>query len=708
MSGNAGMSAAQIKKASALKRQQKAKLKGGAVEANEKDDTVNEVELEVQKAAVMMKKLGQEATSRSVGNLEAKAARNVTGVLGSNPLSRDLKILSFSLQVHGKRLVEDTTLELSYGQRYGLIGSNGCGKSTFLTCLAARELPLPEHVDIFHLDEEAETSDRTALQAVIDVVQAQVQRLEAMAEHLCETAGPDNELLLDIYDRIDRMDPNTFELRATEILMGLGFSQDFLKKKTQDLSGGWRMRVALGRALLSQPALLLLDEPTNHLDAASRNWLAEYLVTLTSTTVCIVSHDYEFLGKTCEDVLHIAQLQLAYYHGGFNAFAEARPDVMEALPTLTESGATAVINFPDPGRLDGVKSRSKPILELRDLTFYYPGQDKPTFTSVFGKFTVMSRVALLGPNGAGKTTLLRQIVGDMATDQGTGKHTGEIIKHHNLRIAYIAQHSMHHLEENMRRSPVQYVQDRFVTGLDKELSKRETMKLSPEEEALCSKNGNISKVIGRAVRGGELCYETERWGREREGSFWEPLGSVKCKDPYVLKLCLNFDAKLQAFQSGAEVRPCTEKEILKHLADFGISHRLAQSGRIKGMSGGQKCRLVLASAVWNKPHLIALDEPTNYLDNETLNALTGALQRFKGAILVITHHAQFSNDVTNEKWMVDHGSVTVTQTAKEARLARNNSQDSLARSDSQESMSQSESMNSLSAALSSQSLSKDE
>jgi ABC-type multidrug transport system ATPase subunit len=233
------------------------------------------------------------------------------------------------------------------------------------------------------------------------------------------------------------------------------------------------------------------------------------------------------------------------------------------------------------------------------------------------------------------------------------------------------------------------------------------MKLTPEEELLTQKLGNISKVVGRAVRGGELCYETERWGREKDGTFWEPLGSIKRKDPYVLKLCLNYDAKLQAFQSGAEVRPCTEKEILKHLAEFGISHRLAQSGKIKGMSGGQKCRLVLASAVWNKPHLIALDEPTNYLDNETLNALTGALQRFKGAILVITHHAQFSNDVTNEKWLVDKGTVTVTQTAKEARLARNNSQDSLDRSDSQSSMSMSESNNSLSAALSSQSIGKE-
>ena len=188
-----------------------------------------------------------------------------------------MKILSFSLQLHGKRLVEDTTLELSYGNRYGLLGANGAGKSTFLTALASRELPIPDHIDIYHLDEEAEPSDRCAIDAVVDVVRSQVEKLEALAEQICETAGPEADILQDIYERIDRMDPNTFEARATEILIGLGFSQEFLKKATKDLSGGWRMRVSLGRALLLAPTLLLLDEPTNHLDMESCCWLENYL-----------------------------------------------------------------------------------------------------------------------------------------------------------------------------------------------------------------------------------------------------------------------------------------------------------------------------------------------------------------------------------------------------------------------------------------------
>ena len=239
----------------------------------------------------------------------------------------------------------------------------------------------------------------------------------------------------------------------------------------------------------------------------------------------------------------------------------------------------------------------------------------------------------------------------------------------------------------MTRKPWEYIQERFKTGLDKELSKRETMKMTEEDEALRSKVGNICEVVGRAIRGGELQYEVLRWGRESEGTFWEPMGSIKRKEPYVMKMCLNYDAKLQAYQSGAEIRPCTQAEILKHLAEFGISHRLAQSGRIKGMSGGQKCRLVLASAVWNKPHFIALDEPTNYLDNETLNALSSALRRFEGGILVISHHATFVSETCTELWRVENKKVVLTQTAKEGRtMQRGGSSGSLSRNDSSSSL----------------------
>jgi elongation factor 3 len=549
----------------------------------------------------------------------------------------------------GKQLLKPTHLLLERNHRYGVVGNNGVGKTTLLNRIASREVAnFPQGIKVLYIQHEVYVD--------LDVTVTEFMEMQ------------------------QKDDASTDVKAIKDALASIGFTQERMDSPVSELSGGWRMKLAIATAVTQKCDLLLLDEPTNHLDAGSRAWLADYLVTLKNTTVCIVSHDYEFLGKVCGDVLHIANLRLSYFGGGFQNFAESRPDVMEALPTMTESGASAVLNLPDPGKLEGVKSRTKPVVEIKNLTFFYPGAEQPTFEGVSAKMCIKSRVGLLGANGAGKTTLLRQIVGDLLVDQGTGKHQGEIVKHQNLRMAYISQSSMHHLEEFLHKKPWEYIQERFRTGLDKELAKRETMKLTEEDDKLRTKLGNISEVVGRAIRGGELSYEFNRWGRENEGTFWEPLGSLKRKDPYVMKLCLNYDAKLQAYQSGAEIRPCTQAEILKHLAEFGISHRLAQSGRIKGMSGGQKCRLVLASAVWNKPHFIALDEPTNYLDNETLNALSSALRRFEGGILVISHHATFINDTCTELWKVEDKKVTVMQTAKEGRtMQRGGSSSSLSR-----------------------------
>jgi len=553
----------------------------------------------------------------------------------------------------GKQLLKPTNLQLRRNGTFGVVGNNGVGKTTLLNRIASREINgFPMDIKVLYIQHEVYVDlDCTVGEFMISAAK--------------EGAKPE-------------------AIKAG--LEKVGFDDEKMNASVNELSGGWRMKLAIATAVTQKCDLLLLDEPTNHLDVASVQWLKDYIVSLTDTTICIVSHDYDFLRKTCTDVMHICDLQLKFYSGGFENFAKVRPDVVEALPTVTESGATASIVLPDPGKLDGVKSRSKPILEMKNLTFCYPGATKPQIVDVNCKMCVTSRVALLGVNGSGKTTLLRTLVGDMAHDQGTGLEKGEIVKHHNLRISYIAQHSMYHLEDHLKMSPVAYVQDRFHTGQDKELSKMETMKILPEEQLLMEKKGNICEVIGRAIRGGELSYETKRAGYEEKDTFWEAIGSLKRKDPYVMKLVLNYDNKMQALQSGMEVRPCTEKEILKHLADFGISHRLAQSGRIKGMSGGQKCRLVLAAAVWTCPHVIALDEPTNYLDNETLNALTVALQKFKGAILVISHHAEFVNAITTEKWMVQDGRVTIAQTAKEGKMLKSDSKKALDRSDSQESI----------------------
>lgn len=198
--------------------------------------------------------------------------RVATGILTSEPRARDIKISQFSLSLHGIKLVEDTTIELNYGSRYGLIGRNGCGKSTFLKCLAAREVPIPSIFDLYLLAHEAPPTEQTAIDYVIDSAREESARIEEMIEKIQTEEGPDSELLMQLYDRQDELDPATFESRASTILFGLGFKATeqageggaHIGKMTKDMSGGWRMRVALSRALFLAPSILLLDEPTNH------------------------------------------------------------------------------------------------------------------------------------------------------------------------------------------------------------------------------------------------------------------------------------------------------------------------------------------------------------------------------------------------------------------------------------------------------------
>jgi ATPase subunit of ABC transporter with duplicated ATPase domains len=278
------------------------------------------------------------------------------------------------------------------------------------------------------------------------------------------------------------------------------------------------------------------------------------------------------------------------------------------------------------------------------------------------KITQNSRVAIIGMNGAGKTTLMKLLIGELKADEGIG----EVWVHHNLRLAYIAQHSMHHLEESVNNTPLEYLQNRFYQGRDREIAKRSSHNLSKEEFAISRERGNICEVVGRQERGKHLFYECRRSGRDDHDTDWEMLSSLERKDEYVMKMVRNFDEKLKAMQSGMDLRPLTKEEVRMHLENFGIDEDLAM-GKIKRMSGGQKSRLVLAAAMWINPHVIALDEPTNYLDNDTLAALTNALALFKGGVIMISHNDAFVNKLCNETWLVGNGVVKIQAIAGKAK-----------------------------------------
>lgn len=240
--------------------------------------------------------------------------RACTGVLTSHPQSRDIHVESVTLLFHGHELLADTKLELNYGRRYGLIGPNGCGKSTLLRAIGSRDWPIPQHIDIYYLDREMAASDLSALQAVMSVDEER-EKLEKEAEELAQHDGPEVEQRLeDIYERLDALDSDMAEVRAASILHGLGFDKDMQAKKTRDFSGGWRMRIALARALFVEPTFLVLDEPTNHLDLEACVWLEEKLKGW-KRILLLVSHSQDFLNGVCTNIIHMQQKKLKYYAG---------------------------------------------------------------------------------------------------------------------------------------------------------------------------------------------------------------------------------------------------------------------------------------------------------------------------------------------------------------------------------------------------------
>ena len=259
-----------------------------------------------------------EAESGPVSEMKKLAIateRNASGVIVSDKQSRDIHIDSFSMSFHGRLLIDNASVALNYGQRYGLLGENGSGKTTFLEALANRDVEIPEHIDIYLVRGEADPSDENALDYIIKSAREKVARLEKEIEDM-SVADDVDEIGLELkYEELEELDPSTFEAKASAILHGLGFSQAMMNKPTKDLSGGWRMRVSLARALFIKPHLLLMDEPTNHLDLEAVVWLEAYLSTYNHILV-LTSHSQDFMDNVCTNIIDLTILKKFITYGG--------------------------------------------------------------------------------------------------------------------------------------------------------------------------------------------------------------------------------------------------------------------------------------------------------------------------------------------------------------------------------------------------------
>ncbi|KAL9102855.1 MAG: hypothetical protein Q9163_002036 [Psora crenata] len=546
------------------------------------------------------------------------------------PASGEVEIVNtdFSLAYGGMLLLSHTNITLHKGHRYGLCGRNGAGKSTLMRSIAEGKL------EGFPSKDELRT---------------------CFVEH---NQGEDADL--SILDFIAK-DPElaaTGQSRISEVLSEVGFTAG-PKGKQQDkvgsLSGGWKMKLALARAMLMGADVLLLDEPTNHLDVGNVKWLEEYLKSHTQITSLIVSHDSGFLDNVCTDIYHYESKKLVCYPGNLAAFVRVKP---EAKSYYTLSSSQVQFKFPNPGILTGVKSATRAIIRMTNCSYTYPGATKPSLHDVSCALTLSSRTAIIGANGAGKSTLIKLLTGE------TIPQTGRVEKHPNLRIGYIKQHALEHVEMHMEKTPNQYLQWRYANGDDREVLMKQTRVLTAEDKAQMEKMVDLGD--GKGSRRIENLMGRQKWKKSFQYEVkW--VGMLPKHNTQVSRetlLDLGFSKLVQEFddheasREGLGFRALEPKVISRHFEDIGLDPEIANHNEISGLSGGQKVKVVLAGAMWNNPHLLVLDEPTNFLDRDSLGGLAVAIREYKGGVVMISHNEEFVGALCPEQWHVADGRVT--------------------------------------------------
>ena len=315
--------------------------------------------------------------------------------------------------------------------------------------------------------------------------------------------------------------------------------------------------------------------------------------------------------------------------------------------------------------LEGITSKGKHIMKMTNITFTYPGAPKAQLTGVTVRVSLSTRAACIGANGAGKSTMIKLLTGELQPDKGSG----EVWKHPNARVAYVAQHAFHHIENHLEKTPNEYIRWRYEHGSDKEGLEKVTTKLTEEEEERLKKPIHRSSTRRRRQdQAGEArlqaLHRRPPQGAEVEGAgVRDRLGGRGGLKTWVSKAKLvkaGFEKVLKAVDERIAalatqlVRPLTQKFVEDHLKDVGLEAEFATHTRMGALSGGQKVKVVLAASMWNTPHIVILDEPTNYLDRDSLGAMAEAINGYDGGVVIISHNAQFVDQVCPEVWHLEN------------------------------------------------------
>jgi len=532
-------------------------------------------------------------------------------------------IEQFNLAYGAKILLHHASMRLKRGHRYGLCGRNGSGKSTLMNAIINSQVdgfPPPTQVRTFYVQHDIDGSEEEI--SIIDWV-VQDKRLQATFD----------------------------EIKST--LESVGFDDKKQKHSIGSLSGGWKMKLALARAILFKADILLLDEPTNHLDVLNVTWLIDYLTSLTHCTSIIVSHDSDFLNRTVTDVLHLNNFKLKRYPGNLEKFVEHVPEA-KAYYQL-DVAEDYQFKLPAPPLLDGVKTKEKSLLKMRDVSFQYPGSPIQQLYDITLQVSLSSRVAILGPNGSGKSTLVKLLTGETEPNI-----KGTVWKHPNLVIGYVAQHAFHHIDNHLDSTPLEYMLWRYQTGEDLEEMHKANRTMTEEEKKKMAEGATVIKegvkriideLVGRKKLKQSYEYEVSFKGMSSAENMWISRDELITRG--FEKKVLELDTR-EAQRLGL-MRPLVRREIEKHFEDFGLESEFVSHNSMRGLSGGQKVKVVLGAATWRRPHIICLDEPTNYLDRESLAALIAALKNFEGGVLIITHNREFSESICSEVWAMRDG-----------------------------------------------------
>ena len=582
---------------------------------------------------------------------------------------KDLYKGEFSLAYGALTLLNNTHLHLKQNRFYGLLGPNNCGKTTLMRAIANEQVegfPKKDELRTIFVEHEIQEMEVGEDDRGFPILNIDLCGIDWVV-HCCNVQY--------------KMEPPVTPEQVETVMQQIGFGyakKDIGKDRAADMgmgittySGGWKVKMQLCAATLMNADILMLDEPTGHLDVNNIAWIKDWLKGFMDGggSIIATSHDSSFLNEMCTHLIDFQSRKLRMFTGPRGKVLQAFVDEFPEKKSYFELRNDVVkFKFPEPGQLEGVKSMSKTLLKMTNVTFQYPTRDTPTIFDINLECSRISRVGVIGANGAGKSTAIKILIGEMNPMEGT------VTKHPDLRIAYIAQHAFHHLEKHLHKTPSQYIMWRFAGNEDKEgidninkksldeekitkyfLVTNETIELMPcESPAEEKKAVEVDQILARRENRKLKIKEYEvKWkGKGEEMKMWVKrdilikMGSIK--------LVQRHDEK-EAIMAGVASKSLTTKDIEKHFADFGIEQEQANHTLIKSLSGGQKVKVVLAASLWQNPHLVILDEPTNYLDRDGLGALTNAIHDFNGGVVIISHNREFTNAVTTEKWIMEKG-----------------------------------------------------